>query len=290
LKPVLVLLAIWLPAATLLQLGDSVDASVLRSATTVVTQPLWFIGIYLIVTALAPPMRALHRRFRVRVPLALVAGAIITDVARFIGGVDGIGYFNFAFVWLLAHQAGFFYADGSLTRVSPRTLRVGVVVGLTSLVLLTRFGPYPLSMVGLPGEAISNMNPPTICLIALTVWQVSALMLARSRMSAWLLRPRAWGLVIGANSMIMTMFLWHLTALVIAVIALLPLGFPQPAVGSTSWWLLRPIWITILCAVTALFVVVLGRFERPGRGSANQGGGIGPAAALVGLLSQGWLI
>jgi hypothetical protein len=48
-----------------------------------------------------------------------------------------------------------------------------------------------------------------------------------------------------------------------------------------------------------LLVVVLGRRDRPGRGSANQGGGIGPAAALgvavvsvgiVGLLSQGWFI
>ena len=280
LKPVLVLLAIWLPLATVLQLSNAVDVSVLRPATTVVTQPLWFIGIYLIVTALAPPMRLLHQRFGVRVPLVLVAGAVIVDVARFAGGIDGIGYLNFAFVWLFAHQLGYYYADGALPRADARLLQFGAAGGLAALVLLTRFGPYPLSMVGLPGEAISNMNPPTVCLIAVTLWQVSVLMLVRHRLSAWLRRPGIWGIVIAANSMIMTMFLWHLTALMIAVLVLLPLGFPQPDVGSSSWWLLRPIWITILCVVTALFVFVLGRFERPGR-AAGGVGGIGPIAALA---------
>ncbi len=57
-----------------------------------VTQPLWFIGIYLIVTALAPPMRALHRRFGVQVPMALIAGAVIVDVLRFAAGVPLIGF------------------------------------------------------------------------------------------------------------------------------------------------------------------------------------------------------
>lgn len=281
LKPVLVLLLIWLPLATVLQLTNAVEVSVLRPATTVVTQPLWFIGIYLIVTALAPPMRSLHLRFGVAVPLALVAGAVVVDALRFAAGRDSIGYLNFAFVWLFAHQAGYFYADGTLTRANPRLLQLGVLGGLASLVLLTRFGPYPLSMVGLPGEAISNMNPPTACLIALTVWQVSALMLLRTRVSAWLQRPRTWGAVIAANSMIMTMFLWHLTALMIAVLVLFPLGFPQPAVGSSTWWLLRPVWIAILCVVTALFVLVLGRYERPTGSARMQAPGIGSAAAVA---------
>jgi hypothetical protein len=280
LKPVLVLLAIWLPAATLAQFLGLLDLTVLRQATTVVTQPLWFIGIYLIVTALAPPMRALHRRFGARVPVGLIASAVVVDVLRFVAGVPFIGYLNFGFVWLFAHQLGFFYADGTLARDRSR-LTWGVFAGIAALVLLTRFGPYPLSMVGLPGEAISNMNPPTICLIALTIWQVSALMLIRERVAHWLKRPRVWGAVIGANSMIMTMFLWHLTALMIVVVTLLPAGFPQPEVGTGSWWLLRPVWIAILCAVTALFVILLGRFERPGQGSRSFSRGTGPVAAVA---------
>lgn len=280
-KPVLVLLAIWLPLATIAQYAGLLELGALRQATTVVTQPLWFIGIYLIVTALAPPMRALHQRFGFRVLLALAAGAIAVDVARFVGGTSGIGYLNFGFVWLFAHQLGFFHADGKLARLPVWQLWTGAIGGLATLASLTRFGPYPLSMVGLPGEAISNMNPPTVCLIALTIWQVSALMLVRRPITNWLQRPRAWGAVIAANSMIMTMFLWHLSALMLAAVILLPGGFPQPAVGTLSWWLLRPVWVAILCAVTALFVLLLGRFERPERSSTAHAGGGGPAAAVA---------
>jgi hypothetical protein len=281
LKPVLVLLAVWLPLTAVAQSARVLDETMLRQATTVVTQPLWFIGIYLIVTALAPPMRLLHLRFGVAVPVALAAVAVAVDVARFVGGVSDIGYLNFAFVWLFSHQLGYFYADGSLTRLSGGSLAIGVTSGLLALALLTRFGPYPLSMVGLPGEDISNMSPPTICLIALSVWQVSALMIARQRVSSWLQRPAVWGMVIAGNSAIMTMFLWHLTALMLAVVVLLPLGFPQPEVGSVGWWLLRPVWLAILCAATALFVLLLGRFERPGRSSASRVRGVGGAAAVA---------
>lgn len=281
LKPVLVLLAIWLPLAAILQVTNTVAPNELRAPTTVVTQPLWFIGIYLIVTALSPPMRHLHRQFGVKVPVALVLGACAVDLVRFAGGVSAIGYLNFAFVWLFAHQLGFFYADGSLTGVRRTTLATGAVAGIAALVVLTQLGPYPLSMVGLPGESISNMNPPTICLIALTVWQVSAIMFLRRRVSTWLQRPRVWGAVIAANAMIMTMFLWHLTALMLAAIMFLPRGFPQPAIATTAWWLLRPVWLAILCGLTALFVILLGRFERPVRTSGSETGGTGPAAAVA---------
>jgi hypothetical protein len=280
LKPVLVLLAIWVPVVIPLQATRAVDETILRPATTVVTQPLWFIGIYLIVTAMAPPMRHLHRRFGMAVPFALITAACVVDLLRFGAGVGGIGYFNFAFVWLFAHQLGYFYADGTLARLPSPMLLAGVSGGLAALVLLTRFGPYPLSMVGLPGESISNMNPPTVCLVALTVWQVSMLGLLRRPVSQWLRRPRVWGSVIAANAMIMTMFLWHLTALMLVAIAVLPLGFPQPTVNSTGWWLLRPVWLAILCAVTALFVLLLGRFERPGPSAKSQGGS-SPAAAVA---------
>jgi hypothetical protein len=279
-KPVLVLLAIWLPLATLAQLTGILDVSVLRQATTVVTQPLWFIGIYLIVTALAPPMRALHKRYRARVLVALVVGAVTVDVLRFAGGPGLVEYLNFGFVWLFAHQLGYFYADGTLARLGARVLWAGIISGLAGLVALTSFGPYPLSMVGLPGETISNMNPPTICLMALTLWQVSGLMLLRERVSRLLRSPRVWGAVIGANSVILTMFLWHLTALMVAVVALLPAGFPQPVVGTVRWWLLRPVWLAILCALTALFVILLGRFERPGQAARSVTRGFGPSAAV----------
>lgn len=90
-----------------------------------------------------------------------------------------------------------------------------------------------------------------------------------------------WGVVIGANTVIMTMFLWHLTPRMIAVVTLLPLGFPQPDVGTAKWWGLRPVWLAILCAMTALFVLLLGRVERPGPSARSLASGTGPAAAVA---------
>ena len=50
--------------------------------------PLWFLGVYLVIVAVAPWMIALHRRFRWWVPVAMIAGAICADVIGFQGGVS----------------------------------------------------------------------------------------------------------------------------------------------------------------------------------------------------------
>lgn len=281
LKPVLILLGAWLPLVTIAQSSGRVPVDLLRRATTVVSQPLWFIGIYLIVTALAPPMRRLHRRWGWRVPVALAAAAAVVDALRFTGQ-SGIGFLNFGFVWLFAHQLGFLYADGSLRRLTRGWLLVMVAVGLGSLFVLTTLGPYPRSMVGLPGEAISNMNPPTICLIALATWQVALVMLLRDPASRWLTSNRPWGAVITANSVMMTLFLWHLTALLVVAAIALPLGFPQHVVGSPAWWIARAPWIGLLSLATGLFVAALGRVERPGLTRAHTQASHSSLAAALG--------
>ena len=60
---------------------------------------------------------------------------------------------------------------------------------------LTAFGPYPVSMVGMPGERVSNMAPPTVCILALTCWLVGLVMLLRPVVTRWLARPRVWAAV-----------------------------------------------------------------------------------------------
>lgn len=281
LKPVVVLLAIWLPLATAAQWASVFAPDVLRQATTVVTQPLWFIGIYLMVTALAPAMRSLHLRFGAAVPAVLALAAVAVDTVRFQLGSEAIGNVNFAFVWLFAQQLGFLYADNAFQRLSRPVLAIAALASLAVVMALTTFGPYPRSMVGLPGERISNMNPPTACLVALTMWQVPILMLLREPVTRWLQRRRPWTVVVAANSVIMTMFLWHLTALMIASILLLPSGFPQPSPGTPGWWLLRPVWIGILCLMTAIFVLLFGRFERPGKRLERNGNAI---YAIIGVI------
>ena len=87
----------------------------------------------------------------------------------------------------------------------------------------------------------------------------------RRRTQAWLAKARVWTAVIAVNTMIMTLFLWHLTAFVVAVVVLYPLGLGQPVEPSASWWLQRPIWLVAPLVVLAPIVAVFARFERPRR-------------------------
>lgn len=262
LRPVFVLLAVWVPLAILLgRLGLS--NSLLGPATKLVAQPLWFIAVYLMVTALAPWMRSRHDHHGAWVLAALTLSAIAVDVSRFSFGLDGLGFFNLFFVWLFAQQLGFLYADGTLLRFSPRGLRGIAAAAFATLILLTTVGPYPVSMVGLPGERISNMSPPTICLLVLTVMQVALVLLARSTLTRWLQRERNWTAVVALNGIIMTVFLWHLTAMIIVLTVMSKVAVAQPAAGSAMWWLTRPVWFSALLVPLSALVAVFSKLERP---------------------------
>ena len=56
-----VFIAVWLALALAFELTGH-DRGLLRLATCTVAQPLWFVGVYLGVVALAPAMLRLHRR------------------------------------------------------------------------------------------------------------------------------------------------------------------------------------------------------------------------------------
>jgi hypothetical protein len=282
LRPVAVLLAVWLPLAFVLEhLG--LDDRVLRSATKLVCQPLWFIGVYLAVTALAPYMRGLHARHGARALGALAGGAALIDVVRFGAHADALGYLNVLVVWLFAQQCGFFYADGTLLRLRRPQLIGIACAALALLAALTTFGPYARSMVGLPGDRLSNMSPPTICLVVLTILQVALAMLVRPAAQRWLLRERVWTVTVAGNGMIMTIFLWHLSAALIAIGVLHAVGFPQPAGGSAAWWATRPIWIAAATIPLLGLLAAFGRLERPRPCRYISGGASAPFAMGLGI-------
>jgi len=259
-RPVGILLAVWVPL--ILVLEQFVADKPLRTATTLVSQPLWFIGIYLIICAFAPPMLRWYRRSGWWSIAVMGAAAALVDLVRF-NALDMVGYLNFAFVWLFAQQLGFAYADGSLQRLSKQTL-VGVAAGaLLVLGALVVFGPYPRSMVGLPGDRISNMAPPTVCLAVCTVWQVALVMLLRNPANRWLERRRPWTFTIAVNGRIMTIFCWHLTAALGAVGIAYAIGAPFPKGATSAWWITRPLWLAVCFALLVPLVWVFGRFERP---------------------------
>lgn len=272
LRPTVFFVGAWMISAAALEVFVPTFSDDLAKATRIIAKPLWFLAVYVFVVPMAPLMLKLHRRFGFGVLVTLVGCAVAVDILR-LNWLEAIGYLNFAFIWLFAHQLGFFYEDGSLVRLGQRAHSLMAIGGLITLFGLTQFGPYAQSMVGGGRTGASNNTPPSICLIALTVWLAGLAMLARPVLTRWLNGRRAWSAVIAANAMIMTVFLWHLTALLVVSITILPTGFPQPDAGSGAWWALRPVWILMLSVFLVPFVFFFGRFERPRARARQQSSG-----------------
>ncbi|MET8496999.1 acyltransferase family protein [Streptomyces microflavus] len=266
LRPTMVFVLVWGAAALLIQLlggGGGLTGVTLR----LVTQPLWFIGIYLAMVAFTPTLLRLHERYGWGAFAGLAGAAAAVDVLRFAAGVPYVEFLNFAFVWLAVHQLGFLRADGRLG-VGPAlsALRRPALLaggGLVAAVALVAFGPYPLSMVGMPGEKVSNMAPPTLALLCHGLWLVGAVELLRAPAARLLARPRAWRTVVAANGVAMTAFLWHLTAMLGVYGAMLALDVPLPEPATAAWWAQTPLRLGFAAALTAVLVAAFRTFERP---------------------------
>ena len=115
-------------------------------STVLLFGPLWFLVVYLVITALTPVMRSLHLRFGIASIAVMAFLAAGVDVLHFAGEEPLAGWLNMAFVWLIAHQLGFFYADGTLARARRRTHPAIALGGLAALLVLTHVGAYPKSM------------------------------------------------------------------------------------------------------------------------------------------------
>ena len=165
-----------------------------------------------------------------------------------------LGWLNYLIVYLAIHQLGFAWQTGRTG--GPRRRLLWAAGGLTALIALENLGPYPVSMVSVQGEEISNSMPPNLTMLALGAAQ-TGLLLALEKPARRLLER---GVLLGRqtvliNSVIMTVFLWHFTTLILVSALALLTGvglsfFP----GTDAWWLTRPLWIAVL--VLALFPFV----------------------------------
>lgn len=250
-----------------------VEPEQVRLAVWFASIPIWFLTAYLAIVLLTPVMYALHERFGLAVPLVLVGLVALGDLAR-LGGIGWLGRGNFLFGWLAIHQVGFAWRDeranappgrGLRRRRLPARPRVAVpllLVGLAGLLVATLLGPYPVSMINIPGERLHNMSPPTLALIALATAQLGLILLLRNPAERWLQRPRPWRFAVAVNSVILTVFLWHVSALLLVVGALHLLGWlPTPPVGSAAWWLWRIPWLVMAALVLGGLAAILARFE-----------------------------
>jgi hypothetical protein len=276
--PLLALLLGWGLLAAILHFWG-VGGDVIRLASRAALIPIWFLAIYIMVVILAPATYIAWRRWGFASFWVLAACGVLVDVAFFAADLEWMGWSNYFWIWLSVHHLGYAWRDGRMG--SPVRLLTYSAIGLLALVLLVFKGPYPLAMVGSPDEGLSNSLPPKITLPALGIIQFGLLLAVERPMRRMLSGVRIWAATVLINSMIMTLYLWHLTVMVIIVSLAYLAGGPGLGLepGSTEWWLTRPIWIAFLYAVLLPVTLLFAPLERRARATDKAA----PAAArLVG--------
>jgi len=210
--------------------------------------------------------------------------AILVDWLTFAHSVPYLNFTNFLWVFLAIHQLGFAWRDG---RFSNQLFAWGwLAAGLAVLVSITVYGFYPVSMVSAP-RGFSNSLPPTLALFALGVVQVG-LVLALEPMGRKMLdNISVWTATVLMNGMIMTVYLWHLTAFVL-VMTVTWLAFGGAGLdsvpGTSTWWLSRPMWLAIYVAALLPFIAIFAKHERS-FGPIRRGRTVPKYRAIFGVLA-----
>ena len=262
-RPVAALVAVWVPVTAGMLLAG-VPATTVHTLLFLVISPLWFLGVYAVLTALTPAALGLVRRFgawAAAFPAAVVA---VTDLVRFgLSGPAWVGWVNVAAGWLVPYLLGVAWAQGSLRgRRVPALMLVG---GAAATAALIAWAGYPASMVGVNGARISNLNPPTLAAVAFGVAQCGLALLLRDRLARLMRRPLAWAAIAMVNLSAMTLFLWHQTAFVaVSSVGLLAGRVPglltAPAGGL--WVAERLAWLPVFAITLSGLWLAFRRVER----------------------------
>lgn len=234
---------------------SGVAGSALQYAGWALAMQLWFLAIYLVVVTLTPIAIAAHTRWGLLAPAALVVGAIAIDVVAVGYHVPYIGWLNYVLCWGTLYQLGIAWHGGRLCGRRPMLI---AAVSAIALALLIWLGPYPVSMIRVPGPTVQNTTPPTVALLAFACAQTGLAMTLAPAVNRALRSHRVQRAVSVANTNVMALYLWHLVPVVIVAIVGYPAGlFPQPPEGTTAWWLFRLEWVIILSLVTAVEMALL---------------------------------
>lgn len=100
---------------------------------------------------------------------------------------------------------------------------------------------YPRSLVATPETGICHLSPPTMVIAVAPLLQLGVVLLLRPWLERRLRRRRVWTTVVGIKTVIMTIFVWHMTALLLSLLAFEAAGCTLGADATTSWWLTRPL-------------------------------------------------
>ena len=251
LRPVLVYFAFM---AVVGMIVSAVVGPAAEPLLSIVAQPLWFLGVYLLTLLFLPAMWHLHEWNRGAAFLVLVPGAAAVSVGvTILGWPSVLGFLNFLFVWLAIQQLGFFWGESTRTRTWVALAAASLAVN----VALVYYGPWPMSLVGLPGDVLdfdsltilgrtfevpgwhgeySNMAPPSVILLLHGITLVSLIFILRRPLDRLLHRPRAWLATTFMMLTAMSLYIWHLLAIVLALATLHFLGLSPPTHLSPIGW------------------------------------------------------
>ncbi|WP_445166569.1 acyltransferase family protein [Mycolicibacterium sp. Dal123E01] len=235
--------------------GVGVAGSELDFGAWAVAMHLWFLGIYVLVVALTPVAVAAHRRWGLWVPVAMTVAIAAIDVATIGAHLQYVGWLNYLLVWGLLYQLGIAWYDGKLRGWVPVALALCSAI---VLVLLVTVGPYPVSMIGVPGAVVDNTGPPNLALLSLGYVEAGVVLAAVPAVNSLLKSARVQRFLVIANDNVMALYLWHMVPVVIVALAGYPTGLlPQPTLGTAAWWWFRLGWVAILAVVAAVELALL---------------------------------
>ncbi|MFF2061329.1 acyltransferase [Streptomyces sp. NPDC058200] len=289
-RPVLGVTAVWAVLIPVLY-ALGVPGATLRTGSTLVIQPLWFVGVYTVVTALTPYcVRAAHTLGAwAAAPLLVTVAAV--DFLRYGPAADTmpswLSMVNILPGWLFAYQLGVSWAEGRIGSRGGRVLLIGGTLLFAALLVVFH---YPASMVGVPGEARTNSHPPSLLVLALAAAQSGAAILLRDRIARLLRKPALWAPVVVINLSAMTVLCWHQTAMLAAAV---PGSFAGAVPGLTAspdslgWILARLTWMPLF----AVLLVLIGRYARGFDAPWQTGTRAAHARrAAAGLLAAGFAV
>ncbi len=215
---------------------------------------LWFVAAYMLQIALVPLTLRAHRRYGLKALGAIVVAVALVDLAWWGLGSTAPLLLNAALVWMLPHQLGYFYADDRLGRYGARTWAAIALLSLASLAIVTSLPVYSRDLLD-PSQKVLTFQAFTFPLVLQAMWIIAAAMLLAPLLGR-LLRgtSRVRRGVERANRSIMTVFLWHTAALLLAVLALSGVPGVLSSTPTATWWQARPLVVLGAALVVALIV------------------------------------
>lgn len=255
LRPVLLYVVFWVLAIPfILTAAHNVSLPLLGIST----QLLWFLGAYLLIIALTPVLVRFSSRPAFSIFWWLVAAALL-DVIGLATGREWLRLLNFVVVWALAGQTGLLVF--SHRRPPPAEALRWALLTFSLAVAFVALGPWPRSLVGMPDAPMSNMAPPSVVL-ALHAVTIAMLVAAGY---GWLTRlarrERVWRPTAVVNAAAMTVYLWHIAALILAMLTLQRLGLNLVGFSTDGWPLPRLTFWLCFAAYTCLLVYLARPWE-----------------------------